>query len=245
MNRSMFGHLALLVVVSLLGAGAVAHAQTSTYTISGDVGVAGTLLSTDGWANTNDLWVSAAFSGGLYARNNNAADSSITRANDAGFSYTIPADTTLLSLQITSRSPAFWQAGLAQGTTQRLGIGYDFGNNDLFYIFDNGTRRSGSGTYTGDVYRTVRMDFDMVAGTADLILDPDGTPVLLLDDQPLTIPSATVQATNALFFRSTAAFSGVSSLTVTAVPEPHSLALLAAAAIGGLSVRRRLEIRKN
>lgn len=219
----------------------LAGAQTvSTYTIAGDVGNAGTLLSADGWANTNDLWVSNSFLGGLYARNNTGGDSSVTRANDAGFSYSIPAGTTALSLEITSRSPSFWQAGLAQGTTQRLGIGYDFGNNDLFYIFDNGTRRSGTGAFTGDVYRTVRLDFDMVARTADLILDPDGTPTVLLDNEPLTIPISTVQQTNALFFRSNSAFAGPTSLTITAVPEPSGLALLV---IGGLAgrmlVRRR------
>lgn len=218
----------------------IANSQSiSTYTIAGDVGNAGTLLSSDDWANTNDLWISSSFSGGLYARNNTGGDSSVTRANDAGFSYSIPADTTFLSLQITSRSPSFWQAGLAQGTTQRLGIGYDFGNNDLFYIFDNGTRRSGAGTFTGDVYRTVRLDFDMVARTADLILDPEGTPTLLLDNQPLTIPNTTVQATNALFFRSNSAFAGPTSLTITSVPEPCGLTLLVLGGLGGGTLVRR------
>ncbi len=224
-----------VVAPGLAGAQAV-----STYTIAGDVGNAGTLLSADGWANTNDLWVSNSYSGGLYARNNTGGDSSVTRANDAGFSYSIPAGTTSLRLDITSRSPSFWQAGLAQGTTQRLGIGYDFGNNDLFYIFDNGTRRSGTGTFTGDVYRTVRLDFDMVARTADLILDPEGTPTLLLDNQPLTIPNTTVEATNALFFRSNSAFAGPTTLTITSVPEPSGLTLLALGGLaGGTLVRRR------
>jgi len=210
----------MILTVAAVGivamAATMAEATTVTYSIETDVGGFGTQLSTDNWANTNNQWISAGFDPGsgnvFYARNNTGGDSGITRANDADFSYSIPDGTTLLSLEITARSPNFWQAGLAQGTTQRLGIGYDFGNSDQFYIFDNSTRINGTGTFTGDEVRTVRLDVDMVAQTADLILDPNGTPTLLLDDQPIATPISTIESTDGLFIRSVTAFSGPTSL---------------------------------
>ena len=250
MCRSENRFVLKLVTAGLLGivvaVPTLAEATTVTYSIETDVGGFGTQLSTDNWANTNNQWISAGFDPGsgnvFYARNNTGGDSSITRANDANFSYSIPSGTTLLSLEITARSPNFWQAGLAQGTTQRFGIGYDFGNSDQFFLWDNFTRINGTGTFTGDEVRTVRLDVDMVAQTADLILDPNGTPTLLLDDQPFATPISTIESTNGLFIRTATAFAGPTSFTITSVPEPGSVGLLAAAAAasGWAFLRRRI-----
>ena len=212
-------------------------AATSVYDIQ-DVGASGTKLSTDNWVGGDlDNWIVGTAFGDTYARNNNGGDQTITRDNDAGFSYSIPAGTTFVSLEITGRFGAgFVQTGFSSGGTAILGIGGGFNNNSKFFILDGGTRRYESGTsFTADSIKTIRMDFDLVAGSADLILDPNGTPTTLLDDQSI---AASLGSADGLFIRSNSQYNGPATFTITVVPEPSSAALLG---LGGLALilRRR------
>ena len=229
-----------IITAAVFAAGIFAplSAATTIYDIGTNVGADGTLLSTDGWAG-DDLsnWVVGTQAGTLYARNQNDGDNTITRTNDGGFSYSIPSGTTSMSLEMTGRfGVSFFQAGLSTGGTMTLGIGGDFNNSNKFFILDGGTRRNESGTsYSGDTIKTVRLDFDLVAGTADLILDPNGTPTTLISGQSI---AASLDTADGIFIRSGSRYTGPATFTITTVPEPSSAALLG---LGGLALilRRR------
>lgn len=201
-------------------------------------------LNTDGWNDASGNWVAGTYSVptfGRYARNQTGGDSLIYRANDANFGFTIPAGTPRIILTITARAPAFWEAGLAEGSTRRLGIGGDFGDNNKFYIFDNFSRREEVGaSATVDEFTTLSLDFDLVARTADLILDPEGANTLLIDDVAMGVGIGAVEGANTLYVRSTAAFSGASKITLTVIPEPASLTL---GGLGALALLRRRQRR--
>ena len=218
----------------------VQAATTYTYDISSTFS-SGTRLNTDGWNDASNNWVTASYTGDLYARNNTGSDSTIYRANDINFGFTIPTGSTRIQLTITSRTPGFWVAGLAQGAASRVGIGADFSNSNKFYIFDNSTRLSESGTSANgtDQYVNLTLDFDLISRTADLILDPNGANTLLLDDQAMGIPISTVEATNSLFIRTNTAFSGPATISLTVIPEPSSALLGGLGALVLLRRRRR------
>ena len=214
-----------------------APATTYVYSIP-DRMAANAKLNADGWS-ANDNWIAGSYNDSTYARHNvnPSVDDAIFRANDGGFGFTIPSGTTRVILTISSRTVAFWEAGLAQGTNARLGIGGDFGNSDQFYIFDNSTRRYETGaSVPADQYTTLTLDFDLVAGTADLILDPEGANTLLLDDVAMGIPATTVEATDGLFIRTGSRFAGPETITLTLIPEPASITL---GGLGFLTLLRR------
>lgn len=202
-------------------------------------------LNTDGWNDTTGNWVAGSYTDATptfhrYARNQTGGDSAIYRPNDGTFGFTIPSGTPRVQLTITARTVTFWEAGLAQGTTPRLGIGGDFSNNDKFYIFDNSTRRYETGTSVPpDQWTTIMLDYDLLAGTADLVRDPGGADTLLIDDVALGIPTGTVEAANSLFVRAGNQFAGASSISITVVPEPATLTLGGLGALAFLIRRRR------
>ena len=218
---------------------------TNVYDVGDEVGSAGTLMSTDGWTG-DDLadWVVATFSADLYARNNDAGDDTIRRANDAGFSYSIPANALQVSVEVKARvNGNFWQVGLLDGTTNLLGVGGDFGGDDKYFILDQFNRIKEAGTsISGDAYHTLRVEYDMVADTADLILDGS---TLLIDDAPMTaLTPAELTGADGLFIRTNSQFVGPASITVSvtvpSVPEPSTLVLSVCGIVGlALSQRRR------
>jgi len=247
------GLLAALMITAMTTA---THAATTTYIydVGDEVGSDSTLMSSDNWTGDHiDAWISGAFSGDLYARNraddnggfdadsNIPDDNSIFRANDAGFSYAIPvATTTHVSLEIIARSVGFFEAGLADGLTPRLGLGANFGADDKFYIFDNFTRTKEATTNADtDVLNTVRVDFDLLAGTADLVLNDSTT---LLDDTAMGLTAGTLAATDSLFIRTGTRFAGPArfTLTVTTIPAPAALSGGLTLIAGVLARRRRV-----
>lgn len=230
--------LALLIaLMPSLGLAAV----TYTYDFNTSF-TAGQNLNADGWSSSGSNWTAGLYQGSLYTRNNTGTDARITRVNNQDFSVTIPLDTTRLQLTITARSGSnFWQAGLASSTGDVLGIGADLAFDNRVFILDGGTRRAeqlGSETAFGDLYDTIMVDFDLVAGTADLIRDPGGANILLRNDVAMGVGINQLAAVDRLFVRANTEFVGPSRFTITAIPEP-SAALLG---LGGLTVlwaRRR------
>jgi hypothetical protein len=231
-----------LIVTSGLVLAPLAARAATTYVYSiPDRMAANAKLNADGWG-ANDNWIAGSFNGSTYARHNVtvSVDDTIFRANDGGFGFTIPTGTTRIILTIAARTPNFWEAGLAQGTTSRAGIGGDFNNSNKFYIFDNSSRIHEVGTSaTADVYTTLTLDFDLIAGTADLILDPEGANTLLLDDVTMGIPTTSLTATNGLYIRTGSRFTGPQAITLTVIPEPASVTLGGLGALALLLRRRR------
>jgi len=240
-------------VTLLLAAATIAYAalsssacaKTITYVYDfGDELSAVTPLSNDGWAG-DDIgnWQTNGFMGDIYSRNDNGGDDRIFRPNDGSFSYSIPTNTTFVSLEIIARSGTanFWQAGLAENGSTRLGIGGEFNVDDKYFILDQFNRIKESGTNsTGDLLNTLRLDLDIEGFTADLTLN-DST--LLIDDAPLTtLDFNELTGSNELYVRTNSQFVGPArfTLTVTTVPEPQTFALAVLAALGvALCIRRR------
>lgn len=222
--------------------GSANAAITYTYDMD-DIGAAGSLLSSDSWAGTDlSNWVTNNFNGNLYSRNQNDGDNYVSRLNDGGFSYSIPASSTSLILEMDVRSGAgFWQAGISNGTNTVLGIGSDFNLNNQYFILDGGTRRFEAGTTaTGDSYNTLRLEFNLETGTADLILNPDGANTLLIDDVAITNADGTsLSAADSLYIRTSTRYSGVGEFRLTVIPEPSTTALAALGFCGILLRRRR------
>ncbi|NWK57048.1 PEP-CTERM sorting domain-containing protein [Verrucomicrobiaceae bacterium N1E253] len=217
----------------------ISAASIYTYDMEANVGSAGTLLSSDGWIG-GDLagWQTGSFSGDLYSRNTNDGDNTITRPNDAQFSFHIPAGSTFVRFEVTGRMGAgFFQLGLSQGSSTPVGFGADFNNNDKYFILDGSTRHYESGnSYSSDSIKTVRLDLDLVAGTADLILDPNGGNTIVIDDRSV---SNSVTSADSLYIRNNTRYNGPSTITITVIPEPSSTALLGVGAFAVLMLRRR------
>lgn len=226
MKAIKFSISTILILGSSLG---LSSAATYIYNIGDAVGSFGTSLDNDSWSTpASESWVVSAFSGVNYARNQTGSDSSIYRPNDTSFTFTIPALTTQLNLEISARSgTGFWQAGLAQGQTPRFGIGADFGDNDKAFIFDNGSRRAESGTSaTGDSNVVYRVEYDLIEGTANLFRNGS----LIIEDQTISnTPIGTLSGTNSLFIRTNSVFRGPSEFRIEVIPEPSSAAFLCGA----------------
>lgn len=205
-------------------------------------------LSTDGWNDTTDKWIALTFNSDLYARRCAAstdtplAPDTIFRPNDTGFSFTIPSGTPRITLTVTSRSvTSNREVGLATGTTRTIGLGVNQVPGQNLYINDNGSivSETGASAPTADNYRTIMFDFDLVAGTADLIFDPAGANTLLLDDVALSIPAATLEGTNSLYISSASRFAGPASITLDVIPEPSAISLGGLGMVALLLRRRR------
>lgn len=202
----------------------------------------GEALNTDGWSSSGSNWTAGSYNGFLYTRNNLGVDSRITRLNDGDFSFSIPVDATRVQLTITARSGNnFWQAGLAGPSGDVIGIGADLVFDNRVFILDGGTRRAellGSETAFGDDYDTLMLDFDLLAGTADLIRDPGGANTILRNDVPMNATAAGLAAADRLFVRADTAFAGPTSFRIAVVPEPSAV-LLGVGGMAFLFTRRR------
>ncbi len=229
--------LTLLVAAMLMVGVSTTSAAAYTYT-AGDRLNSGEQLSGDGWLG-DDLanWIIGNGAGAVeYIRNNNGGDGTITRQNDGDFSYTIDAATTSFTLEVTGRMGAgFFQLGLIDSSgSQLVGMGADYNNTNNCFIIE-GSRFYESGTsYTGDAVHTMRMEVDLLAnggnGSADLFYDNN----LIIDDQALTLPDLTTAT--GLFLRNNTQYNGPESFTITTVPEPATMSLLA---LGGMAMLRR------
>lgn len=238
----VFGAVRLCQGVVLLALGGLGRADLFVYNFA-DVGPFGTALSTDGWVG-DDIgnFILGSFDGSLYARNSNDGDNTITRDNDGSFSYTIPAQTTFLSLEIQARSNTnFWQFQLSQGSNEILGVGADFNQDNRYFILRNGTRFFESGTTASapDRVVTVRLDYDVLSGLADLTYSDIAGTQLIMDDVSLApLDIGTLGSADGLMLRTGSRFVGPSRVTLqtTVVPEPSAFALL----LPGLWALRRL-----
>lgn len=233
--------LMIAIVLSMVTASSVQAATVSTtYDIGANVGPSGTLLSSDGWAG-GDIgnWQVASF-GDLYARNTNDGDNLISRNNDATFSYEIPSTAVKVSIESVVRvNSNFWEIGLSDGANRVLGFGADFGGDNKYYILDAFARTKEAGaSVIGDALQTLRLDYDLIAGTADLSLNN----TILISNA--VISNASLGALNnadGLFIRTNSRFVGPADfvVTVTSIPEPTTLGLLAIGSMMMSTMRRR------
>ncbi len=224
------------------------HATTFTYDFGDQVGAAGTQLSNDGWIGA-DLpnWITSDFSGDTYARNDNGGDNTITRPNDAGFSFNISENETFVSLSLVVRAGVsqLWQVGISNGTNFLFGLGADNDGTNRFHIFDGNTRlqetQTNPGNAIGDQLVTLTVEADLVAGTADLILDGEN----ILNDAVLNnVTAATLATADRLSIRTTGATVGPASFIINVgIPEP-STGLLIGMGLVGIVMRRRRNRRK-
>ena len=235
MNTQLLGAALVLFVGTTASAATV---NTYVYNIGDEVGGFNTPLSSDGWTG-GDLpnWKVGSYSGELYTRNTNDGDQTILRSNDGSFGFTIPDEVIAVSLEITARTPRFWEAGLTDGASLLLNIGGDFGNDDKFYIQDRFNRiKETTANASGDAINVLRLDFDVVNGTADLTLNNS---TLLIDDAAMTLTKAQLLGADSLRMRTNSRFAGVAQykLTVTSIPEPG--AMTAGLAMSGLFMLKR------
>lgn len=220
-------------------------AATYVYNVSTEIGAVNTLISDDGWAGA-DLpnWIVAnGASVNGYMRNNNGGDDTVYRTNDAAWSFSIPGDTTFLSIEIVGRAGSgFWQAGIANydgsSLISSIGMGGDFNVSDKYFILNNGARTSEVGTSaTGDALHTLRIDVSGVSGAMVASLFYDNTQVV----GNTSLGSLTwdnLSQFDSLYLRTGSQFVGPSQFSITAIPEPTA-ALLGAFGAFGLLLRRR------
>ena len=240
MHFTRFKLFAAVAVSMVIGSSVQAVTVSTTYDIGSNVGPFNTLLSSDGWAGADiGNWIVGSFSGELYARNSNDGDNLISRTNDGSFSYSIPASAVKVSIESVIRvNSNLWEIGLSDGGTPLLGFGADSGNDDKYFILDGATRIKQAGTsVSGDLNQTLRLDYDLLAGTASLSLNN----VELISN--VTINNATLGALNnadGLFIRTNSRFVGPADfkITVSTIPEPTTAAL-GLMGITGLLMRRR------
>ncbi|BDS07030.1 hypothetical protein NT6N_20700 [Oceaniferula spumae] len=225
-------------------------AASVSYSVETNIGPSGTLFSDagnrDNWTGSDiGNWRAQSQSGLIYLRNHNGGDDIITRTNDSNFSFTIGPAVTSFSILIDARIDTFWEAGInASGGGPQLLIGGDFNDSNNFFINFNGTRYNSDaglanvGTNGGNI-ATLRLDYDVINGTADLVYDPSGANQVLVNDAALNITATQIQNMDQLYARAGNQFAGAGNWTITTVPEPSSAALLGLGGLGLLLRRRK------
>lgn len=212
-------------------------AITYEYSFEDRVG-SGNPLANDSWTGASVAnWVAQNQNGLVYARNQSGSDNRLFRANDAGFNFSIPASTTMLIIEIDSRTASFWEAGISSGSTPLLQLGADFNNNNDYFFLGNGSRITESNNLaSGDNNTTIRLEYDLVNGTADFIFDPLGANTLMFDDVALT--TGDLSTADGLTVRAGNQFSGAGNIRITVIPEPSGALLIGLTGLG-LILRRR------
>ncbi|MBI1370730.1 MAG: hypothetical protein GC162_18995 [Planctomycetes bacterium] len=223
-------------------------ATTWVYNQNARIGAGGTAVSTDGWTGS-DLtnWVTTNYPGGQYLRNANDGDDTITRTNDSEFSYAIPDIAQEVSFAFDARvignngSAAFFQTGLVDGTSLKLGVGVDFSNsNKYFIITSDGVRHnSGVNVAIGDIVQQFQLVIDTLAlaGHGSGTLYVDGVAVLSGIDMGLN--TFNLSDLDGLYMRSSNRFTGPGTFVITAaIPAPAALPA-GLAMMGLIMVRRR------
>lgn len=229
---------------------------TYTYDVATEIGAAGIAISTDGWAAVPGQsglsnWVTATQNGVRYIRNNNDADRTVYRPNDAGWSYSIPAvGTTQVDIRVIARTSGsdnrFIEIGLAKNTAGSLGnlfaVGDRYSNGNAF-IMDGGTRHVGTSHFPAsnpviEILLTITENGNgQLVGTLSSRNTPgSGTYTTRVSNQVLSTTWADLADTNALYVRTNTMFVGPSVIEIAVVPEPASLAGLG---VGGLLLLRR------
>lgn len=212
-------------------------AITYEYSFEDRVG-SGNPLANDSWTGASVAnWVAQNQNGLVYARNQSGSDNRLFRANDAGFNFSIPASTTMLIIEIDSRTASFWEAGISSGSTPLLQLGADFNNNNDYFFLGNGSRITETNDLAfGDNNTTIRLEYDLVNGTADFIFDPLGANTLMFDDVALT--TGDLSTADGLTVRAGNQFSGAGNIRITVIPEPSGALLIGLTGLG-LILRRR------
>lgn len=213
-------------------------AITYEYSFEDRIG-SGNPLTNDNWTGASvGSWVAQNQNGLVYARNQSGSDNRLFRANDGGFNFSIPANTTMLIIEIDSRTASFWEAGISSGSTPLLQLGADFNNSDDYFILGNGSRITDTTNLAaGDTNTTIRLEYDLVNGTADFIFDPLGANTLVFDDVALT--TGDLSTADGLTVRAGNQFSGAGNIRITVIPEPSCAALLGLAGLSLILRRRR------
>ncbi|MCB1133711.1 MAG: hypothetical protein KDN05_21510, partial [Verrucomicrobiae bacterium] len=194
-----------------------AEVATFTYDVSSRL-ASNAGLSTDNWTG-DDLanWIVGSALGDLFTRNNNDGLDRITRTNDAGFSYSLPANATELRFEADFRiNGNFCEAGLTTAGVDTFGFGYD-GPNQQFYLLDGGNRIDQTGTTAppADSRMTIRVVVDVTNQTADLIMDASGAATLVMDDVPVSVTGTALHAADGLSTKTSSRFTGIYRFGIT------------------------------
>ncbi|MDR2980818.1 MAG: hypothetical protein LBV12_01075 [Puniceicoccales bacterium] len=253
----------LVPVLSFVG---VSHstaygATVSNYDFGVNVGVANTVLSTDGWkwgtGSSGDLskWITSSSGSILYARNNNIVSDysthyTLVRLNDAGFGYSIISSDTSVEINFSARSNGnangTYASGIVFGLTDTsgnilFGVGGGRGtgtNKNAYYSETNAgvNYYSVSGNAYGDTNNGIfsyTVSLDLINNSASF--SREGS---LLQDN-IDISNVDFTTAGGIYVGGNSQYSGIGPIQISVIPEPSTYTMGALGVIGALMLVRR------